>query len=52
MPAYTLYILQPLDIECFLLLKRVYKKEVGALVNSYINYIDKLAFLAVFTIVY
>jgi hypothetical protein len=33
-------------------LKRAYKKEVGALANSYINYIDKLAFLAAFTTVY
>jgi hypothetical protein len=52
MPAYALYILQPLDVRCFSLLKRVYKKEVGALTNSYINYIDKLAFLVVFTTVY
>jgi hypothetical protein len=52
MPAHASHILQPLDVGCFLLLKRAYKKEVGALANSYINYIDKLAFLAVFTTVY
>jgi hypothetical protein len=33
-------------------LKRAYKKEVGALANSSINCIDKLAFLAAFTTVY
>jgi hypothetical protein len=52
MPAHALHILQPLDVGCFSLLKRVYKKEVGALANSHINYIDKLAFLAAFTTVY
>jgi hypothetical protein len=30
----------------------IYKKEIEALINSYINYIDKLVFLVVFTIVY
>jgi hypothetical protein len=52
MPAHALHILQPLDVGCFLLLKRAYKQEVGALANSYINCIDKLAFLAAFKAVY
>jgi hypothetical protein len=52
MPAHASHILQPLDIRCFSPLKRAYKKEVGALTNSHINHIDKLAFLAVFTAVY
>jgi hypothetical protein len=51
-PAYALHILQPLDIRCFLLLKRAYKKEVATLAKSYINYIDKLTFLAAFLAVY
>jgi hypothetical protein len=29
MPAHASHILQPLDVGCFLLLKRAYKKEVG-----------------------
>jgi hypothetical protein len=33
-------------------LKHTYKKEVGALVNSSINCIDKLAFLSAFKAVY
>jgi hypothetical protein len=52
MPTHALHILQPLDVGCFSPLKCAYKKEVGALANSYINHIDKLAFLAVFTAVY
>jgi hypothetical protein len=52
MPAHASHILQPLDVGCFSPLKRAYKKEVGALANSHINHIDKLAFLAVFTAVY
>jgi hypothetical protein len=52
MPAHASHILQPLDVGCFSPLKRAYKKEVGALANSSINRIDKLAFLAAFTTVY
>jgi hypothetical protein len=52
MPAYASHILQPLDVGCFSPLKRAYKKEIGALVNSNINCIDKLAFLSVFKAVY
>jgi hypothetical protein len=52
MPAHASHILQPLDVRCFSPLKRAYKKEMGALTNSHINYIDKLAFLAAFTAVY
>jgi hypothetical protein len=52
MPAHALHILQPLDVGCFSPLKRAYKNEVGALANSHINCIDKLAFLAAFKAVY
>ena len=45
MPAYALHLLQPLNVSCFTALKRAYKKEIGALANCYINYIDKKAFL-------
>ena len=51
MPANASHILQPLDVGCFSPLKRAYKKEVGALANSHINRVDKLAFLAAFTAV-
>jgi hypothetical protein len=52
MPTHALHILQPLDVRCFSPLKRAYKNKVGALANSNINYIDKLAFLAAFKAVY
>jgi hypothetical protein len=52
MPAHASHILQPLDVGCFSPLKRAYKKEVGALANSNINCIDKLAFLSAFKAVY
>jgi hypothetical protein len=52
MPAHASHILQPLDVGCFSPLKRVYKKEIGALANSHINSIDKLAFLAAFLAVH
>jgi hypothetical protein len=45
MPLHASYILQLLDISCFALLKQVYKKEIRVLVNYFINYINKKAFL-------
>jgi hypothetical protein len=45
MLLYTSYILQLLDIGCFALLKQVYKEEIRVLVNYFINYINKKAFL-------
>ena len=49
MPLHAFYILQPLNIECFAPLKQAYKKKINILVNSYINYINKKAFLTTFT---
>jgi hypothetical protein len=48
MPLHTFYILQLLNIRCFALLKQAYKKEIKSLVDSYITYVDKKAFLATF----
>jgi hypothetical protein len=48
MPAYLLYLLQPLNIGCFSLLKRVYGQQINSLVRDYINYITKLKFLPAF----
>ena len=52
MPLYSLYLLQPLDMGCFLLLKHVYGAKVNALIRVYIYYINKLSFLPVFKIVF
>jgi hypothetical protein len=52
MPPYLLHLLQPLDISCFLLLKRAYSREVKALICYYINYITKLKFLPAFKAAY
>jgi hypothetical protein len=52
MPLYTSYILQLLNVRYFAPLKQVYKKEIKGLVDSYINYINKKAFLATFLEVY
>ena len=48
MPAYALYLLQPLDIDCFSPLKRVYGTKINGFVRNYINYINKLSFLVAF----
>jgi hypothetical protein len=48
MPLYTSYILQLLNVRCFAPLKQAYKKEIKSLVDSYITYVDKKAFLVTF----
>jgi hypothetical protein len=48
MLLYAFYILQRLNVRYFALLKQAYKKEIKSLVDSYITYIDKKAFLATF----
>jgi hypothetical protein len=48
MPPYSLYLLQPLDVACFLLLKRLYSDAILALARSCIYYINKQTFLPAF----
>ena len=48
MPAYSLYILQPLDIVCFLPLKLKYFQRIRDLVRWRIFYINKKGFLPAF----
>ena len=48
MPPHLLYLLQPLDIGCFLLLKKAYRSQIRSLIHSHINYITKLKFLLAF----
>jgi len=50
--AYALYLLQPLDIECFLPLKRVYRTKINGFIRNYINHINKLFFLVAFKIAF
>ena len=52
MPPHLSHLLQPLNITCFLLLKRMYGNEISALAHNYINYIYKEVFLLVFKVAY
>jgi hypothetical protein len=52
MPLHAFYILQLLNISYFAPLKQVYKKKIKGLVDSYINYVNKKAFLVTFLAVY
>jgi hypothetical protein len=49
---YLFYLLQLLNISCFLLLKRAYSYKVKSLIYYYINYITKLKFLLAFKTAY
>ena len=48
MPAYLSYLLQPLNVGCFAVLKRSYGRMVETKMRNGINYIDKLDFLEVY----
>jgi hypothetical protein len=48
MLPYLSYLLQPLNISYFLLLKRAYSYKIKALICYYVNYITKLKFLLAF----
>jgi beta-lactamase regulating signal transducer with metallopeptidase domain len=52
MPPYLSYLLQLLNVSCFLLLKRAYSRKVKSLIRYYINYITKLKFLPAFKAAY
>ena len=52
MPIYLLYFLQPFNIGCFLLLKRIYNIKILALVYYYITHITKIKFLPTFKIAF
>jgi hypothetical protein len=45
MPAYSSNLLQPLDVGCFVVLKRSYGRMIKMKMRNGINYIDKLDFL-------
>jgi hypothetical protein len=45
---YLSYLLQLLNVSCFLLLKRAYSRKINELIRYYINYITKLKFLLAF----
>ena len=45
---YSSHLLQPLDVGCFLPLKRAYSRKIKSLICYYINHITKLEFLPAF----
>ena len=52
MLSYLLHLLQPLNVACFVLLKRSYSDGILALARNYIYYISKETFLLAFKATY
>jgi transposase len=52
MPPHSSYLLQPLNVGCFSLLKRAYSHEVVSLIRHHINHVTKLEFLPAFKTAY
>ena len=48
MPAYLLYLLQPLNIGCFLVLKQFYRRLIEQIIGYNINHINKREFLLLY----
>jgi hypothetical protein len=48
MPPHSSHLLQPLDVGCFSVLKRMYGKQIGEFIRVGINHIDKTEFLYAF----
>ena len=45
MPLHLSHLLQPLDVGCFSVLKRLYRRQIETLMQNGVNYIDKQDFL-------
>jgi hypothetical protein len=52
LPPYLSYLTQPLDVRCFSILKQAYGRQIKTFIKAYINYITKIEFFLVFTIIY
>jgi hypothetical protein len=48
MPVHSSYLLQPLDVGCFLVLKQSYGSLVEQIMGRGVNYIDKQEFLPLY----
>jgi DDE superfamily endonuclease len=45
MPPHSSHLLQPLNVGCFSVLKRLYRRQIEGLMRNGVNYIDKQDFL-------
>jgi hypothetical protein len=48
MLAHSLHLLYSLDVDCFLVLKQVYKRNIEQIIGYGINYIDEYKFLPLY----
>jgi DDE superfamily endonuclease len=52
MPLHSLHLLQPLDVSCFSVLKRLHRRQIEGLIRNGVNYIDKQDFLKAYYTTY
>jgi DDE superfamily endonuclease len=45
MPLHSSHLLQPLNVGCFIVLKRLYGRQIEGLIRNGVNHIDKQDFL-------
>lgn len=49
MPPHSSHLLQPLDVSCFVAVKRAYGKQIEGLIRASLNHIDKPDFLKAYS---
>ena len=49
MPPHSSHLLQPLNVSCFVVLKRSYRQQIEDLIQVRVNYIDKPDFLSAYS---
>jgi hypothetical protein len=52
LPTYSSHLIQPLDVGCFSVLKRMYNKELEDFIKANVDYITKIEFLIAFKTAY
>ena len=50
MPLHLSYLLQPLDVGCFVVLKQLYRRQIEEYIRNRVNHIDKQDFLEIYHI--
>ena len=50
MPPHSSHLLQPPDVSCFVVVKRLYGRQIKGLIRTGVSYIQKSGFLLAYTI--
>ena len=52
LPPHLSHLTQPLDVRCFSVLKRAYRRQIETFIKAHINYISKVEFFLIFKVAF